>query len=354
MDFRRQRPTYIFLILLPYLYIIYSSLYKPLPSSSVDGSVRVANAPWSAVAPASKVMDNSRVLVIYVWADTDVESVGNLEFFIRYGVHAAQPADYYFILQKVNKLTVNESRLPRLPPNAHYMQHENECFDFGTFGWFLASKIVDTSVYKYFIFMNASIRGPFFTAYFHAAAMWWFTVFTQLINDEVKLVGPTINCEQKPHVQSYLLVTDQVGLGILTDKSSGVLNCKKDYTDAVVNGEIGASQILLKANYQIASLQIKYQGVDFRKVENRNCNQRVSPIFVDRSVDGITHDPYELVFVKYKGRPPFDSDLERRAMIYQKWLEEQPKAQGKNISTRAWVNVWILVIVALLVWISSI
>ena len=342
MDFsRRHRSAYVILFLLPYLYIIYSSLYKPLPSPSVDGGAHGAKS--VAFASAAKTEDNGRVLLIYVWADTDVESVGNLEFFIRHGVHASQPADYYFILQKVNKLTVNESRLPRLPPNAHYLQHENECFDFGTFGWFLASKIVDTSLYKYFIFMNASIRGPYFTAYFHAAAMWWFTVFTQMINDEVKLVGPTINCEQKPHVQSYLLVTDQVGLSILTDKSSGVLNCKKDYTDAVVNGEIGASQIILKAKYQIASLQIKYQGVDFRKSENQNCNSRVSPIFVDRSVDGITHDPYELVFVKYKGRPPFDSDLERRAMIYQKWLDEQPKTKKSGI--KAWIDVSIILFV---------
>ena len=149
-----------------------------------------------------------RVLILYVWADTHAQAFGNLEFFIRYGVHAAQPADYYFILQKVNKLTVNESRLPRLPPNAHYMQHENECFDFGTFGWFLASKIVDTSVYKYFIFMNALIRGPFLVSPLLYRIEWWFTTFTERLTEELKLVGPTINCEQKPHVQSYLFATD--------------------------------------------------------------------------------------------------------------------------------------------------
>ena len=93
--------------------------------------------------------------------------------------------------------------------------------------------------------------------------MWWFTIFTRRLTDEIKLVGPTINCEHKPHVQSYLLVTDQIGLAILTDKKSGVFSCKKDYNDAVFNGEIGASQIILHANYQIASLQIKYQGCRF-------------------------------------------------------------------------------------------
>jgi hypothetical protein len=323
MDFfsRRHRSTYIFLIIFPYLFIIYSYLFKSSLSTITDNNSIFKKQSF----PSLKSMNDGRVLVIYVWADTDVSSLGNLEFFIRYGVHRSQSADYYFILQNVNSKKVNESRLPPLPPNAHYLQHENECFDFGTFGWFLSSNIVNINLYKYFILMNASIRGPYFTAYFDDDSMWWYHVFTKRLTNEVKLVGSTINCEHKPHVQSYLLVTDQIGLSILVDKKNGVLNCKKDYSDAVFNGEIGASQILLHANYQIASLQIKYQGVDFRKKENWNCNRRVSPIFVDRSVDGITHDPYELVFVKYKGTPQtFDSDLERRAHIYQKWLEEQP------------------------------
>jgi len=317
MDFpRRHRSIYFFLLMLPYLLIIYSYLFKSSSSSS------------SSSLSSLKSADNGRVLVIYVWADTDVASLGNLEFFIRYGVHRSQPADYFFILQNVNKNPVNESRLPPLPPNAHYIQHDNECYDFGTFGWFLSTLHINTNLYKYFILMNASIRGPYFTAYFDDDLMWWFTVFTKRLTNEIKLVGSTINCEHKPHVQSYLLATDQIGLSLLTDKKNGVLSCKKDYGDAVFNGEIGASQLILHSNYQIASLQIKYQGVDFRKKENWNCNRRVSPIFVDRSVDGITHDPYELVFVKYKGTSSsFDSDLERRAFVYQKWLEEQPDEQ---------------------------
>jgi len=324
MDFsRRYRSTYIFLLILPYLFIIYNYLFNT--SSSHLSSIGGIYVPTKQSFQSLKSNNDGRVLVLYVWADTDISSLGNLEFFIRHGVHKAQSADYYFILQNVNNKAVNVSRLPPLPPNAHYIQHENECFDLGTFGWFLSSNLINTKLYKYFILMNASIRGPYFTAYFDSDHMWWYHVFTKRLNDEVKLVGSTINCEHKPHVQSYLLATDQVGLSILTDKKNGVLNCKKDYSDAVFNGEIGASQILLHANYQIASLQIKYQGVDFRKKENWACNSKVSPIFVDRSVNGITHDPYELVFVKYKGTPQtFDSDLERRAHIYQKWLEEQP------------------------------
>ncbi|CAF3141264.1 unnamed protein product [Rotaria sp. Silwood2] len=323
---RRYRFAYLVFLILPYLFIIYSYFFKSSSSSSsINNSMQIKQSSRVLIS-----IDVERVLVIYVWADTDVQAVGNLQFFIRYGVHPSQPADYYFILQQVNNKTVNESRLPILPSNAHYIQHINECYDFGTIGWFLSQNITNTTLYKYFIFMNSSVRGPFFATYFDSDAVWWFTIFTKRLNDDIKLVGCTISCAHSPHVQSYLLVTDQIGFAILIDKKNKVFNCKNGYNDAIVNGEIATSQLILHANYQIASLQTKYQGWDFRNKENWGCNNKVSPIFLDRAVDGISHDPYELIFVKYKGLPPFDTDLERRALVYQKWLVERPEAKQKN------------------------
>lgn len=55
--------------------------------------------------------------------------------------------------------------LPALPRHAHYVYHPNECYDWGTFGWVLRSGYINTSKYKYFIFMNCSVRGPFLPAY---------------------------------------------------------------------------------------------------------------------------------------------------------------------------------------------
>jgi hypothetical protein len=280
------------------------------------------------------VMEIDRILIMYVWADIDVQSLGNLEFFVRYGVNASQPADYYFILQKIKKKPVNESRLPLLPPNAHYIQHDNECYDIGTFGWFLSQNITNTTLYKYFIFMNSSIRGPFFVPYFDNVAIWWFQIFTRRLTDEIKLVGPSINCDEKPHVQSYLMVTDRVGFALLTGNQAGIFRCHANYAAAVSAGEIAASQLLLHANYQIASLQSKYQGWDFRKTENARCNHGNSPIFSDKAIDTISHDPYELIFVKFKGKPPFDTDIERRALVYQKWLDERPRPAAKNSTNR--------------------
>jgi translation initiation factor eIF-2B subunit epsilon len=72
---------------------------------------------------------------------------------------------------------VDESELPLLPKrNAHYIQHENVCYDFGTIGWFLSThtvgnpwinqeKKINITHYKYFLFINSSVRGPFFLPY---------------------------------------------------------------------------------------------------------------------------------------------------------------------------------------------
>ena len=57
------------------------------------------------------------------------------------------------------------SPLPQLPQNAQYVFHENRCFDWGTFGWAIAERKLDTSRYAYIIFMNSSVRGPFLPAF---------------------------------------------------------------------------------------------------------------------------------------------------------------------------------------------
>ena len=49
--------------------------------------------------------------------------------------------------------------LPSLPSNARFVFHgENKCFDYGTVGWLMEEGEIDPNRYRYFIFMNSSIR----------------------------------------------------------------------------------------------------------------------------------------------------------------------------------------------------
>lgn len=60
--------------------------------------------------------------------------------------------------------------LPPLPSNARYTYHENKCYDWGTFGWAMETAKVDASKYKYIIFMNSSVRGPYLPPYWPVRA----------------------------------------------------------------------------------------------------------------------------------------------------------------------------------------
>jgi hypothetical protein len=66
----------------------------------------------------------------------------------------------------------NLEDMPKLPRNARYVLHKNECFDWGTFGWAIRENIVNVKQYKYIIFMNSSVRGPFLPPYWTVKTPW--------------------------------------------------------------------------------------------------------------------------------------------------------------------------------------
>ena len=65
------------------------------------------------------------------------------------------------------------------------------------------------------------------------ASLHWTSIYTQRLGPKVKLVGSTINCQpvwwrsdpskeirHNPHVQSYVMATDQVILGLYNGSSA--------------------------------------------------------------------------------------------------------------------------------------
>jgi len=264
----------------------------------------------------SEINENSsRVLVIYVFANSHLISLSNLEYFIRVAVHKSTNVDYYIILQQLNNIYVNETNLPKLPSYAHYIQHENKCFDLGTIGWFLSNGKINLNNYKYFIFLNSSVRGPYLVSYYGNKE--WYYAFTERLNNYTKLVGSTISCENNPHVQSYFWVTDIKGLSLL--KNANIFACHKNHIDAIYNGELRASQVILSASYGIDSMMKKYQGIDFRQKQNKDCNHRINPS-ADNRVDGISLDPFEVIFIKFKYSPTDYRNVQSRISAYDKWI----------------------------------
>ena len=97
----------------------------------------------------------------------------------------------------------------------------------------------------------------------------WTDILFSKLTDTVKLVGPTINCEgspekgdvngvwrKNPHVQSYLVATDQVGVNLLLEDQR-VFQCYEDMWDTIYHSELGSSKVILDAGYNIDSLMVR-------------------------------------------------------------------------------------------------
>ena len=264
-------------------------------------------------------------------------------------------------------------RLPSLPANARYVLHINECMDWGTVGWLLLlpeshPDHVDTSRYRYFFLLNSSVRGPFLPAYLEShmdldatarcqagklmvegsspipTLFPWFFIFLSRLTSAVKLVGCTISCEIDTHIQSYLLAMDYISLQVLwqvdgrikdkvqpirverdfakwqrlkggiraVERTGPAFTCPVDYASATRQGEVGASQAILSAGYNLAVTQRFWQGVDFR-LQPELCapnrwigNPSALGVPLDRMKGRTEHValvPWDVVFVKVHRSP---------------------------------------------------
>jgi hypothetical protein len=274
----------------------------------------------------------NRTLVIYVYHESNTWYIDNLQFFIevRYGMlifvrpktiathptkniqplkctqiainQQPKPAagrqnlvDYVFL---VNGRTRNQHIFDRLSmkhPNVLVLKRPNRCFDGGSIGEFLQNRPHLKDVYKYFVFVNSSVRGPFLPRYYHERP--WTRVFTDLINDDVKLVGTTISCQRSIHVQSMVLAMDRIALDVI--RSAGALECHESLGSAISKYELGATTAVLNSGYNIACMLSRYQGLDWRDHRQLVCNGGLNPQ-LDGMNDGLSLNPYEVVFVKAK------------------------------------------------------
>jgi len=368
-------------------------------------------------------------LVIYVYSNSDPEYRKNLEFFIKEAIKPNDGCDYVIVLQQDSpedvpwpnlRLLLNGTKHlnttagattdkksmnpPFLPSNARFLLHPNKCFDLGTVGWVLKTQIKNLSKYKYFMWLNSSVRGPFLPPFLRRHLHWTLPFTSKLstssrttrtirtsrttsasrtaqFTPEVKLVGATINCggaqglPPEPHVQSYITATDSIGLKLLL-ASPGVFTCWNEMADVVINSEIGASRAIFDAGYSIDCLMSRYQGFNWLEyyqqllrdqdnlqnkscsgeesrevskkqgIANENplplpCNQGLNPLQPGFN-DGIDVDIYEVIFIKIK-----DSFLKSSgwrpavtAATTARWIEETD-AGGAVLADSVQHNAWL-------------
>ena len=159
--------------------------------------------------------------------------------------------------------------------------------------------------YKYFIFLNGSIRGPFLPKYLKSN--YWIEGLISSITDKKKLSGITINCNgayEKLHIQSFLLVTDMTGLNIIRPS----FRCYEKKQDAINNVEVAVSQKILKAGFNLASMMAFWYDHNFNDKYNtlRKCNiissKTGGDLMYPNQYFGMDPNPFELMFVKTNRR----------------------------------------------------
>ncbi|CZR55864.1 uncharacterized protein PAC_05752 [Phialocephala subalpina] len=271
----------------------------PLKSETPD-KLKEAIEDQTKPAPTPK---EGKDLILYAYSESPAGRA-NLEYFIKKGLHGS--ADFLFVL---NGNTTVEKLIPDLP-NIKIVHRENKCYDLGTMGAVLGKDRLWMG-YKRFITMNASIRGPFLPSY--SSGSCWSDVFFDRLNGKVKLVGTTVNCEPRPHIQSMLLATDSIGMSILlspslsttihrpdffgtADQPTGFTPCY-DTMHHAIHGELDLTELIESQGYEVDALLAAYQS---HPTPANYCFENGSPkdILYDGKYYGSNVHPYELVFIK--------------------------------------------------------
>ena len=122
--------------------------------------------------------------------------------------------------------------------------------------------------YKYFIFLNSSVRGPFLPTYM--PPQWqWTRAYTDRLVGDVKAVSSSLVCLPEvdaggygPKLESWAFAVDQAGLAALVNATVFALReCKLCQDGVVVMGEYGLTASITRAGYNIDTLMAKYRNV---------------------------------------------------------------------------------------------
>ncbi|BDA51679.1 hypothetical protein COCOBI_19-2350 [Coccomyxa sp. Obi] len=289
----------------------------------------MAKSRRSQKAGVSRPLLENFILVSYSYFEKDDIQVANMKFFTTVGmgmsIHFKPPRSTDFALViNGNACTPCKALQPYLRQESRsriqgvseiwstkgiVMLHrtENEGMDFAahnvTIEW--TRWTGRQKKYRYYIFLNSSVRGPFYPSYM--GPRWqWTEAFTNRLKGNIKVVASSLVCLPEidaggygPKVESWAFATDAVAVQLIVE--AGVFNvrkCKLCRDGVVVMGEYGISKTLLNAGYNIATLMSMYPvGVDWSKQEHWRCNNNTHPSR-HGTYDGITMHPFETVFIK--------------------------------------------------------
>lgn len=272
---------------------------------------------------------NSKNLILYAYYESK-EAARNLSFFMKYGIPSKGYNNKFVIIINGFRCSINDDDLMKVWDGI--IRRENKNLDFGAWSEAINQLKGELKEYDKYFFINSTVIGPFFPRWLNVdVSNEWINVFSNFINDKIKLAGISINyyfgkyfsevsklgrikfneteidfCHTIiPHVQSMFMVTDSIGLEIanrynLFDISSKYLTKNQ----IIACRELALSHFIRLNGFEIDCILPLYHGKNYDLKENLYINvDKGGYPWVDGGYQSRTIHPYESIFFKTTHKP---------------------------------------------------
>lgn len=161
------------------------------------------------------------------------------------------------------------------------------------------------SRFRYFIFLNSSVKGPFAPPWTPPGWHWTHAYLARFEGD-VHAVGSSLVCLPPadaggpgPRLESWAFALDGAGLAAALEAgvfvTRGCKLCADGGDGIVVGGEYGLTKAQLAAGHNVAALMARYaRGTDWRDERHWGCNDNAHPSR-QGTYAGISQHPFETV-----------------------------------------------------------
>lgn len=245
-------------------------------------------------------MTASKLFIYQVFEKNEIFK-NNIKIFINSITHS-NDIDYLILVSGDSTIQYPQYE------NIRYFYFNNQGLDYGSYQKLFSFYKIHYK-YKYIVFLNSSVLGPFSNDKNN-----WLNSFVNLLDDEVKLVGSSINdCGHKPsnkdkileqhqelcvpHVQSYFFIMQRSTLECLISKNL----FKEVYLERerIINEfEIKMSRLILENDWNIGSI-LKEQIGDYKNLKfTCNPSSKFGDPHYKNGFFYRTLLPDELVFIK--------------------------------------------------------
>lgn len=128
----------------------------------------------------------------------------------------------------------------------------------------------DSRSFKFFVLLNGSVRGPFLPAYLPINFPWP-KLFTDKLNDDVRMSGSTLNCQVARrdrlvslHVQTMIYSFRVEDLDFVTTQQTCVRGTSDDKYGVIMACEHGMTRHFDEAGYNYATMEPVWRNHNFR------------------------------------------------------------------------------------------